>query len=113
VSPPPTVTATPTAKASHAEAAKPRAKAEHGATLARILVPTHVTGVARVVSANSSADTDLAAADVRRPAVVERVLHDRAPLVLGSLALLLLVAASGSFLLLAHRISRAGLPRES
>jgi hypothetical protein len=69
-----------------------------------------VGGVARIVAASSFAGTDLAAADVRRPAVVERLIADRSPLVLASLGLLLLVAASGSFLLLAQRISRAGLP---
>jgi hypothetical protein len=77
----------------------------------RIRIPTQIEGVARVVALSPPTDVDLAAADARRPAVVERFLsdRDRAPLVFAALALLLLVAASGSFLMLAHRVSRDGL----
>jgi hypothetical protein len=84
-------------------------KAEPRPKLARIPIPVQVEGAARFVAARSSAEADFAAADVRRPVVAERLLANRAPLVLASLALLLLVAGSGSFLVLAHRASRAGL----
>jgi hypothetical protein len=103
------VTASPIEKPRH-EVALPHEKAGHVAILAWFPLPAHVTGVARIVAASSSTGTDLAAADVLRPAVVDRVIANRAPLVLASLGLLLLVAASGSFLLLAQRISRVGSP---
>jgi hypothetical protein len=103
------VTASPIEKPPH-EVPLPHEKAAHVAILAWFPIPAHVAGVARIVAASPSTGTDLAAADVRRPAVVERLITNRAPLVLASLGLLLLVAASGSFLLLAQRISRVGLP---
>jgi hypothetical protein len=86
-------------------------RVEGGARLSSVLIPTHVGGVAPAVAPSSFTSTDLAAADTRRPAIVEPLLHSSSLVVPASLVLLLLVAASGSFLLLAHRIARGGSPR--
>jgi len=109
--PAPTVTPLPTGKPTSDHVAPGEEK--DGARLSRVLVPFHVGGISPSVVRNSFGNTDLVAADARRPVIVAPLLHGSSLVVPASLALLLLVAASGCFLLLARRIEHASRSRAS
>jgi hypothetical protein len=84
------------------------------AARARLRFPAHIGGVFAVITPPAILSADFAAADVRRPLLdVTPTIGSRSSLVTASLALLMLLAASGSFLLLAHRIQRGAAPRAS
>jgi hypothetical protein len=93
--------------------AQAHVEVRHRAARARVPIPADVRGIARSFVASSSTSSDFAAADALRPAALEPLVTGGSRLALASLALLLLVAASGSFLLLVHRASRAGSPTTS
>jgi hypothetical protein len=105
----------PAAPASHVAAAPGEARLERGiAAQRRLRLPAHVGGQEIVFAPSALLTPDFAAADVRRPTLgATAVLGDRRSLVTASLALVMLVAASGSFLLLARRIERGAQPRAS
>jgi hypothetical protein len=80
----------------------------------RLRLPAHIGGAATALPEPALVTPDFAAADVRRatPGGTATV-ADRPSLVTASLGLLMLLAASGSFLLLAHRLQRGTRPTGS
>jgi hypothetical protein len=82
-----------------------------GRTVSTPRLPALVNGLGRTVLTPRLPTPDFAAADVWRPTLGWTATIGRGPsLVIPSLALAMLLAASGSFLLLAYRIERGSRP---
>jgi hypothetical protein len=76
-----------------------------------LVLPGLVNGLGRTAPTPRLPTPDFAAADVWRPTLGWTTTLGRRPsLVIPSLALVMLLAASGSFLLLAYRIERGSRP---
>jgi hypothetical protein len=111
----PTVVIVPVAPALQIAATATGTKIGRGvAARPRLRFPAHIGGVFAVITPPAIVTPNFAAADVRRPLLgVTQTVGSRSSLVTASAALLVLLAASGSFLLLAHRIQRDATPRAS
>jgi len=108
----PVVTA-PTRPTSHIGSAAARTIERHTAAPRRLRIPAHVQGLVALL-VPPAVDPDFAAADVLRPTLgATAAVGDRRSLVTAALALVMLIAASGSFLLLAHRIERGAGSRST
>jgi hypothetical protein len=108
----PVVTA-PTKPTSQIGSAATRTIARQTGAPRRLRIPAHVQGLV-ALPGPPILDPDFAAADVLRPTLgATAALGDRRSLVTAALALVMLIAVSGSFLLLAHRIERGGGSRST
>jgi hypothetical protein len=113
--PEPTVVTVPVAPALQIAATATGTKIGRGvAVRPRLRFPTHIGGVFAVITPPAIVTPDFVAADVRRPLLgMTPSVGSRSRLVTASVALLMLLAVSGSFLLLAHRIQGCARPGTS
>lgn len=91
------------------------ARIERGnAARRRLRLPAEIEGQAILFPPPALMTPGFTAADILRPTLgATTVVGNRGSLLTAAMALVALIAASGSFLLLAHRIERGAKPRAS